>query len=213
MTMNKRGSKGGKIGSIGTPLDLIDLKIVDADRNEMPPGPNNIGEIAVRRKSNSLFEYYKQPENTDVRIDEDNWVYTGDYAYIDYDGFVYFKGKGKEVIKKGKDVIYIRDIERVANSHPNILETAVLPLVNGKSNDIEMKIIAVKVKNRSITHEELSDYLFHNLAYTHVPRYIEFRDEVPKGSATEFLKRILMEEWKNGRSKSRTWDTHIQNFL
>ncbi|MFX1477202.1 MAG: AMP-binding protein [Promethearchaeota archaeon] len=213
MTMNKVGSKGGKIGSIGTPPDFIELKIVDTGRNEIPPGPNNIGEIAVRMKSNSLFEYYKQPENTDVRIDEDNWVYTGDYGYKDYDGFVYFKGKRKEVIKKGNDVICIRDIERIANSHPNILETAVLPLVIGKSNEIEMKIIAVRVKNRSITYEELSEFLFHNLAYSHVPRYIEFKEEVPKGSATEFLKRILLEEWENEKSKCSTWDTQIQNFL
>jgi crotonobetaine/carnitine-CoA ligase len=213
LTMNKVGSKGGKIGSVGTPPDFIELKIVDADRKDLPPGSNNIGEIAVRRKSNFIFEYYKKPESNDLRIDDDNWVYTGDHGYIDHDGFIYFKGRSIEIIKKGIDTIYTRDIERVANSHPNILETAVVPLINGKTDDVEMKIYAVKVKNRALTHEELSDFLYHNLAYTHVPRYVEFREDLPKGKATEFLKSYLVKEWDNGESKNSTWDTQIRSLL
>jgi len=211
ITMNKIGSKGGKIGSIGTPLDFIELKIVNLKGKELPPGPNNVGEIIVRRKSETTFEYYKQPENEDVRIDDKNWVYTNDFGYMDNDGYIYFKGKRNEIILKGDEVIFAKDIERVANSHPHIIESAVIPVSNG--NNINLKITAVKVQNRSITPEELSDYLYHNIAFEHVPRYIEIIDKLPKGTATEVLKEILKEDWDKGYYYSNMWDTKIRDFL
>jgi len=76
VTINKLGSEGGKIGSIGTPVDFIDLKIIDSMGKELPPGPSNVGEIAVRRHSGAIFEYYRQPKKTDVIIGKDNWVYS-----------------------------------------------------------------------------------------------------------------------------------------
>ena len=213
ITMNKVGSKGGKIGSIGTPLDFLELKIVDSEDKELPPGPNNIGEILVRRKSGKVFEYYKQLENQDVRINEENWVYTNDFGYKDHDGYIYFKGKKNEIILKGDEVIYAKDIERIANSHPNIIQTAVFPIKLENPSRIDLGIVAIKVKNRSITHEELSDYLYHNLAYSHVPRYMDIRNELPKTLTTEFLKDILIKEWENKILKNKTWDTRLGRFL
>ncbi len=213
ITMNKIGSKGGKIGSIGKPLDFIELKIVDSEGNELPPGPNNIGEIIVRRKSGAVFEYYKKPENEDVTIGENNWVNSGDFGYKDYEGYIYFKGKRTEVIQKGNDTIFTRDIERMAKSHPNIIETSVIPISNGNVSKIDFKIVAVKVKNSSITHRELSDHLYHNLAYFHVPRFIEFKEELPNVHNTTLLKRFLKEEWDSGKSRNSTWDTQTHDFL
>ncbi|MFW9939713.1 MAG: AMP-binding protein [Candidatus Thorarchaeota archaeon] len=213
ITINKVGSKGGKVGSIGTPLDFLELKIVDSDDKELSPGPNNVGEILVRRKSGKVFEYYKQLENQDVRIDDDNWVHTNDFGYTDHDGYIYFKGKRKEIIFKGDEVIYAKDIERVANSHPNIIQTAVFPIKLENPQRIDLGIVAIRVKNRSITHEELTDYLYHNLAYNHVPRYLEIRDKLPKTLTTEFLKDYLIKEWEIKRSENTTWDTRLHRFL
>ena len=211
--MNKVGSKGGKLGSVGSPLDFLELKIVNSEEKELPPGPNNVGEILVRRKSGKVFEYYKQLENEDVRIDENNWVYTNDFGYTDHDGYVYFKGKRSEIILKGDEVIFTRDIERVANSHPNIIQTVVFPINVGNSPRIDLGIIAIKVKNNSITHEELSNYLYHNLAYNHVPRYMDIRDELPKTLSTEFLREFLIDDWEIGGLKSNIWDTRLHSFL
>lgn len=213
VTINKLGSEGGKIGSIGAPLDFIESIIIDSGGNSLPPGPNNVGEIAVRRKSGTIFEYYKQPKKTDVKIGKDNWVYTGDFGYMDHDGYIYYKGKRDEIISKGNELIYTKDIERVANSHLNIIESSVIPVRNENSSTIDFKITAVKVKNRSITHEELSDYLYHNLAYFHVPRYIEIIEELPKISGIEFLKELSKNEWKEGNSKNNIWDSQIKDFL
>ncbi|MHA1992848.1 MAG: AMP-binding protein [Candidatus Hodarchaeales archaeon] len=213
VTINKLGSEGGKIGSIGIPLDFIELKIVDSLGKELPPGPNNIGEIAVRRNSGAIFEYYRPPEKTDVLIGKDNWIYSGDFGYTDYDGYVYYKGKRNEIITKGNELIYTKDIERVANSHPNIIESSVIPIWDEDNASVDFKIIAVHVKNRSITHEELSEYLFRNLAYFHVPRYIEFIEELPQSSGIEFLREVSKQEWENGTSKNKIWDSQIRDFL
>jgi len=213
VTMNKVGSNGGKLGSIGKPLDLLDMRIVDQERNELPLGPDNIGEIAVRRKSQTLFEYYKEPENGDVRIGENNWVYTGDYGYMDFEGFFYFKGKKDDFIVAGGEYIFARDIENVANSHPHIIETAVIPVSNDTNSKRELKITAVKVKNKTLTHQEVSDFLYHNLAYFQVPRYIEFREEIPKGPSTEISKSVLIKEWNESKSRNKIWNFMTRNFL
>ncbi len=213
VTINRIGSQGGKTGSVGTPINYVELKIMDSEGKELFPGRDNVGEIAVKRKYGDIFEYYKVPENTDVRIDENGWMFTGDYGYRDYDGFVYFKGKKDEIINIEGDIILTRDIERIANSHPHILETAVIPISNKSNPKIDLKLIAKKVKNRSITHEELSDYLYHNLAYYQVPRYIEFKDELTKGPGTELLKEIIRQESNNRESRNNTWDTKTRDFL
>ncbi len=213
VTINKLGSEGGKMGSIGTPLNFIELKIIGPNGTEMPPGSNNVGEIAVRRASGAIFEYYRQPGKIDVKIGRDNWVYTGDFGYIDYEGYVYYKGKRNEIISKNNEVIFTKDIERVANSHPNIIESSVIPVRNGNDPDINFKIIAVKAKNRTITHEELSNYLFHNLAYFHVPRYIEIIEELPNNSGIEFLKEASKQKWMDGTSKYNTWDSQKKDYI
>jgi crotonobetaine/carnitine-CoA ligase len=191
ITINKVGSKGGKIGSIGKPLDFLELKIVSPEGTQLPPGPNNIGEIVVRRKSGAVFEYYKRSEDEDVTVDDKKWIFTGDFGYKDYDGYVYFKGKRMEIIKKGKDTIFSGDIERVVNSHPNIIKSALIPLNFENNENIELKIIVIKVENSPLAHAELCDFLYHNLAYFHVPRFIEIREESPTGPSIELFKKVL----------------------
>ena len=211
VTINKLGSQGGKIGSIGTALDFIELKIVDFKGKKLPTGTNNVGEIIVRRKSGRVFEYYKQPIKTDVKVGKNNWVYSGDYGYMDDEGYIYYKGKRKEIISKGNELIFTRDIERVANSHPYIIESSVIPVRNGENSNTDLKIIAVKVKNQSITYEELSEYLFRNLAYFHVPRYIEFIEESPRNSKINILNEIS--KLTNDNSNNNIWDNQIKDFL
>jgi crotonobetaine/carnitine-CoA ligase len=213
VTINKLGTEGGKIGSIGAPLNFIELKIIDPEGKVLPLGPNNVGEIAVRRKSGLIFEYYRQPQKTDVTIEKDNWVHSGDYGYMDYDGYVYYKGKRSEIIFKDNELVFTKDIEQVANSHPNIIESSVSPVWNEDNTDVEFKIVAIKANNHLITHEEFSEYLYRNLAYFHVPRYIEFIEELPRSSGIEFLKETSQQEWENGNSKHNIWDSQMRDFL
>ena len=197
ITINSVGTKGGKMGSVGKSLSDIDLKIVDSEGKTLGTGPDNIGEIVVRSKYNYSFEYYKEPEKTDVRIGENGWVFTGDYGYIDDDGYVYFMGKKNEIIIKANEMIFLKEIEKTANSHPSIRISACIPVKNKSTNTTEMVLFAVKAKNSSITPQKLKNYLYHNLAFYQVPRYIEFKDRLPIGPSTEYFKSKLLEEWNS----------------
>ena len=213
ITINTMGTKGGKFGSVGKPLDSLDLKIIDSNENELPPGPENIGEIIVKSKTNASFEYYKLPEVSDVKIRDDGWVYTGDFGYIDDDNFLYFLGKKNEIISRAGEIIYLREIERMANSHPSIYISACAPILNDSKPKTEVILYAVKVKNSSITPKKLSDFLYHNLAYYHVPRFIGFLENLPMTPTTEYLKNEIKNEWENIGSKRKIWDNQLQQFI
>jgi len=98
--INRRGSRGGKLGSIGIPLDGFEVKVVDENGKELPPGPQHIGEIITKTFTPSLLEYYKEPEATPMIRGKDGYVYTGDMAYRDKDGYLYYTGRKADIIKR-----------------------------------------------------------------------------------------------------------------
>ncbi|MHA1459091.1 MAG: hypothetical protein ACTSQR_05435, partial [Promethearchaeota archaeon] len=170
-------------------------------------------EIVVKSKFNRIFEYYKQPEIMDVRISDDGWIFTGDYGYVDDDNFLFFMGKKNEILLKAGEKVYLREIERMVNSHPSIYLSTCIPILNDSKSKIEVILYAVKVKNSSLTPEKLSDFLYHNLAYYHVPRYFGFLENLPIGPSTEYFKNEIRNEWENGIGKRRIWDNQIQDYL
>jgi len=211
ITMNTIGSKGGKIGSVGKPLDFVDLKIVDTFGNPLSTG--NTGEIVVRSNMNYALEYYKQPEKTDVRISDDGWFFTGDFGYTDEEGFLYFMGKANEIISKAGEKIYLKDIERTTNSHPSVFLSTCIPILNETGSRGELILYAVKMENSTLTPEKLSRFLYHNLAFYHVPRYIAFKDTLPTGPSTEYLKNEMRIEWEKKTFKFNVWDNQIQDYI
>jgi len=213
ITINTIGSYGGKMGSVGKPLDSLDLKIIDSNGNELPSGLDNIGEITVKSKNNTIFEYYKQPEVRDVKISDDGWVYTGDFGYLDDDNFLYFMGKKNEVINRAGETIYLREIERMANSHPSVYISACVPLLNDSKPKTEVILYVVKLKDSSLTPTKLSDFLYRNLAYYHVPRYIGFLENLPLSPSTEYLKNEIKNEWEKMVGKRKIWDNQLQDYI
>ena len=213
ITINTIGSSGGKMGSVGKPLDSLDLIIVDSNGNKLPPGLDNVGEIAVKSKNNTILEYYKLPEVSDVKISDQGWVYTGDYGYIDDDSFLYFMGKKKEIIYRAGEKIYLREIESMANSHPSIYISACTPVLDDSKPKTEVILYAVKVKNSSLTPKNLSDFLYYNLAYYHVPRYIGFLDNLSLRPSTEYLKNEIRNEWEKNAGKRKIWDNQLNDYI
>ncbi len=210
MTFNKLGSKGGKKGSIGKPVSGYELKIVDIEGNELPPGPHNIGEIVSRTKLPFELEYNKIPGKIiPTKVGKNRWVYTGDYGYTDNDGYVYFLGRKEDMIEYNSEVFFATDIEKVVNAHPYILESAAFTVPSEKN----IKLCVVKRKDSEITHKELSNYLFENLAYFMVPRFIEFKRELPKNSNELISKYILRKEWEEEITKRNIWDTQFNKFI
>jgi crotonobetaine/carnitine-CoA ligase len=99
ITMNTVGSKGGKIGSVGTSVSGYEFKIVNKDGKVLPPGPKNIGEIVSRSTFPIPLGYYG---NTEWKEEKNRWFHTGDYGYVDYDGFLYFMGRKEEWEKENE---------------------------------------------------------------------------------------------------------------
>lgn len=210
-TINIVGSKGGKIGSVGKPARGVEIKIVDLDGNELTPGRDNIGEICARTKLPFELEYYNLQEETVTRIGEDRWVLTGDFGYIDLQGFVYYLGRRSDMILREKEMFFAVDIEIVANSHPLIVESAVFEVPDKDSSEKDIKICAVIQKGASIAHKEFCKFLQQNLAYFMVPRYIEFKEELPKNANELVQKFILINEWVSGKSVKNTYDLMTNN--
>jgi crotonobetaine/carnitine-CoA ligase len=205
ITINNVGSKGGKLGSVGTPVRGVEIKIVDEEGEELPPGRDNIGEICARTRLPFELEYYNLQKGTTTKKKDGRWVYTGDFGYIDQQGFLYYLGRKSDMIQKKHETFFAIDIEIVANSHPLIVESAVFEVKNN-ALDKELKICAVIQKGVSITYEEFYKFLKKNLAYFMVPRYIEFRKILPKNANELIQKFILRDEWDSGLSLENTYD-------
>ncbi|MFX1497526.1 MAG: AMP-binding protein [Promethearchaeota archaeon] len=205
-TINNVGSKGGKLGSIGIPARGVEIKIVDSDGQELPPGRDHIGEICARTRLPFELEYYNLQEESITRKGEDRWVYTGDFGYMDHQNYLYYLGRKSDMIRRGKETFFAIDVEIVANSHPLIIESAVFETSGEDSQDNDLKICAVTRKGALITHKEFYNYLQQNLAYFMVPRYIEFKKDLPKNANELIQKFILINEWQSGKSLKNTYD-------
>jgi len=213
ITINKVGSKGGKIGSIGKPLSGYEIKIVDSRDNELPPGPEYIGEIVCRSVYPSQLQYHNLTEEGDTLIDKGRWYHSGDIGFKDKDGFIYYKGRKSNLMRINGEAFFAREIENVANSHPLIIESACFTVPNEDLSDEVIKLCAVPKNHDSITQKELYDYLKQHLMYFMFPKYIEFKDTLPKSLTKAVQKQYLKQEWNDEKTKKNTWDARIKNYI
>ncbi|MBN1802130.1 MAG: AMP-binding protein [Candidatus Lokiarchaeota archaeon] len=206
IAMNILGSKGGKSGSVGKPAKGYEIKIVDSKGNELPPGRDNIGEICSRAKLPVQFEYYNLEDDTSMKIGPDRWVFTGDFGYKDHEGYIYFLGRKDDMIERNNEIFFAMDVERVANSHPLVVESAVFEVIDKTTQKKELKICVVQKKKGALSYEQLYEFMKEKLAYFMVPRYIEFRTEIPK-NPNQFIQRFLLkEEWLDEDIVANTYD-------
>ncbi len=181
-----------KVGTtcIGRPVYYREAKVVDENDVERPLG--QIGEIILKRGKGMMKGYYKDSEATEEAF-RGGWFHTGDLGYKDEDGYFYFSGRKKDVIRRGGENISAVSIEHVLMTHPKILEAAVIP-VPDKVREEEVKAYIVLKPNEILTYEDLIEFCEKNMASIKVPRYIEFRDKLPKTPTNRVQKKKLMEE-------------------
>ena len=122
-------------------------------------------------------------------------------------------GKKQEIINRAGEIIYLREIEGMANSHPSIYISACARVLHDSKSKKEVILYAVKVKNSSLTPKKLSDFLYHNLAFYHVPRYIGFLDNLPVRPSTEYLKNEIKNEWEKNAGNRKIWDNQLQDYI
>ncbi|MHA1273431.1 MAG: AMP-binding protein [Promethearchaeota archaeon] len=208
LTINKEGSKGGKINSIGRPVRGFIMKIVDKRGNELSYGKDNIGELVTKLSIPINFQYYKRGNIYDNK----GWFHTGDYGYRDKDGFIYLLGGKDDIAVIGGRTIYLREIEKIANIHPFIIESAAITVPDNNNND-EIKIcVRLKYEN-IIQHKNLYNYFRENLAFYMIPRYIEYKENFPKNQLGRIEKWVLKKEWNKKEVKLKTWDSKIKDFI
>lgn len=184
-----------KPGSIGVPVPGTDARIVDMETGTQTLPPNTIGELVVRGPQ-VMAGYWNRPEDT-ARTIRDGWLFTGDIAYMDDDGYFHIVDRKKDLIIVGGYNVYPREIDEVLHAHPKIRE-AVTVGVNHRSRGETIKAYIVPKEGETLTVPEVVAYCRQKLASFKVPRMIEFREELPKSMVGKVLRRILREEDQTG---------------
>lgn len=174
-----------KPGSIGPSIINVENKIVNELGEEVPPG--QVGELIVRGP-NVMAGYYKMPEETAATI-RDGWLYTGDLARMDDEGYFYIVDRKKDMILVGGFNVYPREVEEVLYNHPEVLEVVVLGVPD--PNLGEAVRCYVVSKSPELTEEDLYAYCREHLAKYKVPSSIEFLEELPKNTTGKILRRAL----------------------
>ncbi|MGB9300393.1 MAG: long-chain fatty acid--CoA ligase [Anaerolineae bacterium] len=178
-------------GSIGLPLPDIDCKIVDLDAGtkEMPLG--EIGELILKSPT-VMKEYWSMPQETEIALRE-GWLYTGDIAKMDENGYFYIVDRKKDMIIASGFNIYPREVEDVLYEHPKIMEAAVAGIPDPKRGETVKAWVVLK-PGQTATVQEIRDFCADKLAKYKIPYYIEFRDTLPKTLVGKVLRRTLTEE-------------------
>ena len=180
-----------KIGSIGVPVPDVEARIMDAEigDEEMPLG--EVGELVISGPQ-VMKGYWNRPEETEMVL-HNGWLYTGDLARMDEDGFFFIVDRKKDMIIAGGFNIYPRDIEEVLYEHPKVKE-AVCYGVPDPYRGQTVKVAIVLKEGESATEEEIIEFCRSRLARYKIPKLIEFRDSLPKSLIGKVLRRVLMEE-------------------
>jgi acyl-CoA synthetase (AMP-forming)/AMP-acid ligase II len=190
-TEEEKEKKLKRLSSIGRPMPDVEMKIVDGEGNELPPG--QVGEI-VTRGPRVMSGYWKDQEKTEKTIDKDGWVHTSDMGYVDEDGYFFLAGRATDMIIRGGENISPEEVEAVLHSHPKVEEAAVIGVPDAEWGEVPMGVIVLK-EGETATPEELMEYCRANLASYKRPRSVVFADELPRNPMGKVLKRVLREQY------------------
>ena len=180
-----------KTGSVGVPVSDTDAKIVDIEDGltEMPIGVE--GELLIRGPQ-VMKGYWNRPEATDEMI-KDGWLYTGDLATMDEDGYFRIVGRKKDMILCSGYNVYPDEVDRVLMGHPAVLEAATIGVPDERRGETVKSFIVLK-PGAKVTSEDLVAYCRERLAAYKIPRLVEFRDSLPKSTVLKILRRELRDE-------------------
>ncbi|WP_257350407.1 long-chain-fatty-acid--CoA ligase [Pseudalkalibacillus decolorationis] len=183
-----------KVGSIGIPLPGTDCKVVDGDRNELPPG--SVGELAIKGPQ-VMKGYWRDPDETKKTL-RNGWLLTGDLASMDVDGYFYIVGRKKEMIISGGFNVYPQEVEGVLYDHPAVKEAAVIGIPHEYSGE-QVKAFVVLKDSTTVTEEEIKQFCYERLTRYKVPKEIQIRESLPRNTVGKLLKRVLVEEEKQAK--------------
>ena len=178
-----------KPGSIGIPLPDVEIRIIDLETGEDKLVPGEIGEILLRAPQ-IMQGYWNNPEET-ANMLRDGWLYTGDIGYQDEDGYVFIVDRKKDLIKPSGFQVWPRDLEEVIATHPSVAEVCVGGVPDPHTVEA-VKAWVVLYPGKQLSEAELRDYCRQKLAAYKVPKYVEFRESLPKSNVGKILRRELI---------------------
>ena len=183
-----------RVNTVGRNLPNIECKIVNPETNEEVPF-NTVGEF-VARGYNLMKGYYKMPIETAQAIDSDGWLHTGDLALKMPDGNYRITGRLKDMIIRGGENLYPKEIEDFLYTHPKVSDVQVVGVPDEKYGEEAYAFVIAK-KGETLTEKELRDFCVANIAKHKVPRYFDFVDSFPMNAAGKILKYKMREDAAN----------------
>lgn len=180
-----------KIGSVGKPQLLLDVRIVDAHGRDVAEGEG--GEIWMRGPGLTPG-YWNKPEETAKAFTEDGWLKSGDIGRRDSEGCYYVAGRIKEMFISGGSNVYPAEIENTLARHPAVLEAAVVGVADEKWGEVGAAFVLAKPGAPAPSAEELIQFCRANLASYKIPRHVRFVDEFPRTAAGKIRKNLLVLE-------------------
>ena len=186
----------GKVGSIGKAVDYFEVEIVD--ENGAATAHREVGEIRVAENEPGVMvaRYHKDPETTRKTI-RDGWLYTGDLAYRDDDGFIFFLGRKKDSLRRRGENISAWEVERVINDHPAVEESALIGVANELADE-DLKLFVKLKLGHALGAAELLRWCESRLAAFQIPRFVAFVDEFRKTPTQRIQKQFLSKAIDDG---------------
>ena len=204
--LNADAKAAGKVGSMGKPSAGYEVKVVDEQDRELPPGA--VGELIYRPAAGStLTEYYKNPEATAEKT-RGGWIRSGDLAYQDDDGYFFFVDRKNDFMRRRGENISSFEVEKIINSHPRVLESAAYAIPSELGED-EVMVALVLQPGAELDPLELIQYCEAHMAYFMIPRYVRIVDTFPK-TGTE---RTMKYQLKSQGVTRDTWDREAAGYM
>lgn len=180
-----------KVGSIGMPLPDTVAKVVDVETGSKEVPPGDVGELIVKGPQ-IMKGYWRKPEETNTVL-KNGWMYTGDLATMDEEGFFFIVGRKKDMIISSGFNVYPREIEEVLYEHPKVKDASVIGIPHKKRGETVKAFIVLK-EGETATEKEIIQHCKQHVAAYKVPTSVEFRDKLPKTMVGKVLRRKLREE-------------------
>jgi fatty-acyl-CoA synthase len=179
-----------RVSSVGRKLPEVEVRIVSVETGE-DCEPGEQGELWTRGY-HVMRGYYKMEDKTREVIDDEGWLHTGDLAVMDEEGYVKITGRAKDMIIRGGENVYPREIEEFLYTHPEVSDVQVYGVPDEKYG--EQVAAAVKLRPASnLTAEDIKDYCHEGIAYYKVPEYVDFVEEYPMTASGKIQKYKLRE--------------------
>jgi fatty-acyl-CoA synthase len=179
-----------RVSSVGRKLPDVEVKILDLETDE-EVGTGEQGDLCTRGYL-VMRGYYKMDDKTAEVIDEDGWLHTGDLATMDENGYVKITGRAKDMIIRGGENIYPREIEEFLYTHPEISDVQVHGVPDEKYVE-QVAAAIIKKADSSLTEEDVREFCRENVAYYKVPEYVDFVEEFPMTASGKIQKYKLRE--------------------